>query len=117
MWGSAGEGGERVIERYPKDWGRRAWRKWRTSILRRADDKAVAGQLPGPLQHRGHKDTKHWCRGKVGVEHKPGWRQKAVWMVTPKGQIIQEHVCLECGKRLDYESRVVEPPINEGSEG
>ena len=45
---------------------------------------------PEVAQHRSHKDTKRWCRGKVGVKHK--WaRYGDRWYI--------HDVCTVCGKR------------------
>lgn len=44
------------------------------------------------------KDTKRWCRGKAGVEHRPRWRQ------CRKAHFYERLVfaCEACGKELDH---------------
>ncbi len=45
-----------------------------------------------------YKDTKRWCRGKVGREH--------VWVVKPAwpnlGNRFVEDVCQGCGKKMRF---------------
>lgn len=59
----------------------------------------------------GKKDTKKWCRGKVGVEHKPVCRDyseaKLTRFVAHDGHEMKLHkgwkllVCTGCGKELE----------------
>jgi hypothetical protein len=58
---------------------------------------------PRPVQSN-KKDTKRWCRGKVGVEHQGKcmlWRK---WTTYPEGQEKRSYelVCAECSRRLDF---------------
>jgi hypothetical protein len=55
-----------------------------------------------PTPHRSHKDTKKWCRGKVGVEHKPEcFKFDAGWVNAGSMAVAwRELVCTECGKKL-----------------
>lgn len=39
------------------------------------------------------KDTKRWCRGKVGVEHIPEW---------VKNPYMYVYACTSCGKHFDF---------------
>ena len=49
-----------------------------------------------PKRWPGRKDTKRWCRGVVGREHKPEWRP--LW----GGTRFQVQLCVVCGKHLHY---------------
>ncbi len=61
---------------------------------------------------RRKKNRRKWCRGKVGVVHKPEWvsdpdRNLNFATGTPRADPIydyQTYVCQSCGKRLDYRS-------------
>jgi hypothetical protein len=50
--------------------------------------------LDGAPRHRSRKDTKRWCRGKVGVEH-------GSEVVKERFRTITR--CPECHKHLDVE--------------
>lgn len=68
-------------------------------------------------KHRSKKNTKRWCKGKVGKEHQPVWvgRQDrlSIWL---------KYTCQECGKILDHwwswgrEKDGLEPPAIGSSE-
>lgn len=47
---------------------------------------------PRPTASR--KDTKRWCRGKVGVHHRLAWVQDRRYEFTPR--------CTACGKIFGY---------------
>lgn len=53
-----------------------------------------------PPKHRGHRDTKRWCRGKVGREHRYQWHADLLnWLYARLMRYMIEHpVCLDCGK-------------------
>ena len=57
---------------------------------------ALAGEeLPAP--HHSKKNTKRWCRGKVGVAH------DFAWHLDYKGRKgWHEETCKNCGKSRDY---------------
>lgn len=46
-------------------------------------------------KHQSKKDTKKWCKGKVGVEHKPKCMVFSEMLDNSRAL-----VCTECGKRL-----------------
>lgn len=72
------------------------------SVKRRDDRQAKAPEIRAP--GRSNKDTKRWCRGKVGREHKPEcvdynkWKNQASNFATGWKVLL----CSECGKELDY---------------
>ena len=47
--------------------------------------------------HRSKKNTKRWCKGKVGREHVPG-----EWGTRRGMHYWWEKPCQNCGKILDY---------------
>lgn len=51
--------------------GSKKYRGWESG-LRLDEARVVAAETP--KQHRSKKDRRHWCRGKVGIEHKPEYR-------------------------------------------
>lgn len=48
-------------------------------------------------KHRSNKDTKKWCKGKIGVEH-----QLKCMVFSDLLDKSRALVCTECGKRLAY---------------
>jgi hypothetical protein len=54
--------------------------------VRATKDPALENQKPSPSK----KDTKKWCGGKVGREHKPAWRMS--------GKIYSSMAIFECEK-------------------
>lgn len=59
------------------------------------------------------KDTKHWCRGKVGREHTlaieippNAWRQDCRWVTNigdrPYWSCVHVEMCTACGKQLRH---------------
>lgn len=63
---------------------------------------------PSSDEHRpvsGKKDTKRWCRGKVGIEHKKKWalnRRMDHSLTTKRPNTCWTFSCTECGKEFDY---------------
>jgi hypothetical protein len=53
---------------------------------------------------RSHKNTKKWCRGKVGVEHVTAWH-KHTWLF---GEVMYVGKCKNCGKKFFKDSRSVD---------
>lgn len=51
--------------------------------------------IPDVPKHKAKKDTRRWCRGRVGVQHEPEWRKsvRGPW---------SEHACRACGRIMDY---------------
>jgi hypothetical protein len=81
---------------------------WKQGAAKRRDDRNTKSpEIAKPV--RGKKDRKRWCRGKVGVEHKPkcvpyvetkkydAWRGDQASSYLDKWRIL---VCTECGKEL-----------------
>lgn len=67
---------------------------WTESANKRRDARHTKGperSRPKPAK----KDTKKWCRGKVGVEHEP----KCMQGRFPEYRIL---ACVKCGKELDH---------------
>lgn len=51
------------------------------------------------------KNTKKWCKGKVGVEHVP-----SEWRLMKRfgglcGTTFREKVCMKCGKTLEWKNK------------
>lgn len=47
---------------------------------------------PEVAKHRSRKDTRKWCRGRVGVEHQPRW------IFDERRHLHSKTAVLECGK-------------------
>jgi hypothetical protein len=89
-----------MIERYPKHYGHRDFRKNLTRKERRSDDRVANIQLPERQTMPAKKNKRRWCGGHVGREHQPEWRE---WMVRSRfGITWQRLTCAVCGKVLDY---------------
>jgi hypothetical protein len=74
---------------------------YKESSIRRRDERRTL--IPEPIRppSGSSKNTKRWCRGKVGREHKPVCRNYADDAGTIfKGWKIL--VCESCGKHLEY---------------
>ena len=78
---------------------------WNESDIRRRDERQTILpdiRTPG----RSAKDTRKWCRGKVGVEHKPVCvaygELKSTTATTPISREWRTLVCTECNKHLDH---------------
>ena len=57
--------------------------------------KKVEEEVEKPVA--GKKNTRKWCKGKVGREHKLEW-EKSSWGFSS----TYVHICTVCGKHLDY---------------
>lgn len=69
--------------------------EWRERANRRRDERHTIGDIRPPASTK--KNTKKWCKGKVGREHKPQCRS------DPRYPASWRHlVCTECGKQLDW---------------
>jgi hypothetical protein len=78
---------------------------WKESATRRRDARQTkAPDIRAPSASK--KNTKKWCRGKVGAEHKPvcvsynEWENRRTWAKWSKDWKVL--ICSECGKQLDY---------------
>jgi DNA-binding XRE family transcriptional regulator len=53
-------------------------------------------------RHKSSKDTKRWCRGRIGVEHRKVWADAADRFRTrfnlPYYEVLS---CVECGREFD----------------
>lgn len=69
---------------------------WHSSAIIKRDFRHDSSQPVG-ASHRTKKDTKKWCRGKVGVEH------DYEYQIPPNDSFIykMQPICLNCGKQ-DY---------------
>jgi hypothetical protein len=67
--------------------------EYRERANKRRDERHTIGDIRAPASTK--KDTKKWCRGKVGRKHKPECRDGQL-------QGWKNLVCTECGKHLDY---------------
>lgn len=82
----------------PEYWKHLRWAKQAFWKRQRQDDRRIAtasDDVPG--KHR-RRDRRKWCKGRVGIEHKPECRlySDAIWA---RGYYVL--VCTECGKHLD----------------
>lgn len=67
---------------------------WRAGGIRHRDNRHDHGTSEVP-RHRGKKkDTKKWCKGKVGREHQISTVEKWDWCLVDK--------CMVCGKELNF---------------
>lgn len=65
---------------------------WNASNVKRK-----VAQLPDEPVRRSKKNTRRWCKGRVGVEHDYQWNVLP-WIGTLKQRL---KVCVNCGKQ-DY---------------
>ncbi len=75
---------------------------WRGRAVHRRNERQTAvPEIRPPSGSK--KDTKKWCRGKVGVAHKPVCvaydEHKRTNLRVPEWKIL---LCSECKKELDY---------------
>lgn len=49
-------------------------------------------------KHRSKKNTKRWCKGRVGIPHTPRWERRNKWAES----LSSVFVCQQCRKELDY---------------
>lgn len=74
--------------------------EWQESSNRRRNARQT--KVPDIRRPSGSKkDTKKWCRGKVGTEHKPVATTYNELKRTTYGTGWQVLVCSACGKELD----------------
>jgi hypothetical protein len=67
---------------------------WRSHALIKRDFKHDHSELP--VTYRSHKNTRLWCKGKVGVRHHALWH-KEVWLFDTTTHVGK---CLGCGKHM-----------------
>lgn len=83
----------------------------RAQALRGWDGRVnVVKDPPAAPRHRSRKDTKRWCRGKVGVEHRYEWvrdeRRDYAHALrgerTPDEKMWWHRRCSECLREAEY---------------
>lgn len=84
---------------------------WKAGSIKRRDARSTKSPNEVPKPGPAKKDTKRWCRGKPGVEHRPVCRDyseaKLTRFVAHDGHEVKLHkgwkllVCTECGKELE----------------
>lgn len=60
---------------------------------------------PASDEHRpvsGKKDTKRWCKGKVGREHVKEWRLNRRQILWPGRRGWYSLTCTACGREFDF---------------
>ena len=82
-----------------------AMKDWNESgIIRRDARQTIVREIRPP--GRSGKDIRKWCRGKIGVEHKPVCMAygdlKNTTGTTPISREWRVLVCTECDKHLDH---------------
>jgi hypothetical protein len=65
---------------------------WKEESIKRRDFRHVHGEPEVP-RSRAKKDTKRWCKGKIGREHKPSCVARKYFYVLE---------CSVCGKHIDW---------------
>ena len=97
---------------------------WKETVAERRDTRADSSQPADQRIRKRKPNRKKWCRGKVGVEHKPACRDYGDVKAhigsrgTTTGKMYYEGwkvlVCEECGKELElwmpWWSKDKEPP-------
>jgi len=78
---------------------------WKGGAAARRDARATKGPEPTRPGAPGKKNTRRWCKGKEGREHKPKCMPHPRFLAGSAGQNLYEGwfdlVCTECGKVLD----------------
>lgn len=83
-------------------------RTWKERANRRRDlrQEKTPNEVPPPGAASAGKDTKRWCRGKVGVEHQPkcmGYNDlKGGGRIASMSRDWKILACTVCGKELAY---------------
>jgi len=67
---------------------------WRSRALIKRDFKHDHGELQAI--YRSHKNTRIWCRGKIGVQHHVLWHEEG-WLFDTTMYVGK---CLGCGKHM-----------------
>ena len=72
--------------------------EWEMAQISENNPMTVGVDLPDRTLtiRRRRKNTRRWCRGKVGVPHQTSWRP------VPSHSDSRELVCSVCGKKLDW---------------
>lgn len=65
-------------------------------------ERTVVPPIPEtPRPHAGKKDTRRWCKGKVGVEHQKEWKPDNKYPFKEASPRM-DYRCTSCGKRFSY---------------
>lgn len=83
---------------------------WKKGAAARRDARNIKDPNDTPKPGASKKDTKKWCRGKVGVEHKPECRDYQDVKNSFRGHALGDKmfqgwkllICTTCGKELDH---------------
>lgn len=70
---------------------------WNADVIKRRAFRHTMNGPEVPKGSRSKKNTKKWCKGKVGVEHTPVGKWGAGWH-----NYMCILACTRCGKHLDY---------------
>lgn len=77
--------------------------EWKKSAADRRDARNLKEETSEPSgKSRKKKNTKKWCKGKEGVEHKPICKKYNEVKLTNLFEDWRLLVCSECGKELDH---------------
>ena len=68
---------------------------WELENLARSDNRGDTDGGDRSARQRRRKDTRRWCRGKMGVPHRASWRP--AW----PNSASQAFVCDSCGRKLE----------------
>ena len=74
--------------------------EWQERVNKRRDERATRAP-EGRAKHRAKKNTKKWCKGVEGREHKPECQKGpeiGKWYLEDWRFLV----CTTCGKQLDY---------------
>lgn len=97
------------LERRASSGRLRRMSEWRVGAARRRDARNTRSpaEVPKGAAANAKKNTKRWCRGKVGVEHKPKCVDYAETKFIGDGHSLKRLytgwkllVCTECGREL-----------------
>ena len=67
---------------------------WHSHAIKKRDFKHDHSDLP--ISFKSHKNTKKWCRGKVGLQHSVSWHTEIGFF----GDNYKVGKCTNCGKHM-----------------
>ena len=73
--------------------------EWKEGAARRRDERAT--KTDGTHRHVSRKNTRRWCKGKVGVQHVT----EPVDWVAFHGTVYGYDKCVRCGKKVRHWTR------------
>ncbi len=75
---------------------------WKAGGLKKRDAQHTKTEETSPGRGK-KKDTKRWCKGKVGRVHIPGCRKEYMTLSHDKQLFLgYQKFCITCGKELDF---------------